>query len=226
VPLADDIRSALRDAADPERAAGQQTYMKSAMPFLGVRVPDARRVARTLARGRDAATLRATALVLWDDAGFREERYAAMALLSLRPLRGDPDLVPLLERFVRTGQWWDYTDELAHRLGDLHDARPVETAALVHRWARDPDLWIRRIAILSQLGRGIRLDPAVLADTIAPNAADPEFFLRKAIGWALREYARVAPEWVRAYVDEHEVSPLTRREALKHLGAGSGPVTG
>ena len=226
MPLADDIRSALRDAADPERAAGQQTYMKSAMPFLGVRVPDARRVARTLARGRDAATLRATALVLWDDAGFREERYAAMALLSLRPLRGDPDLVPLLERFVRTGQWWDYTDELAHRLGDLHDARPVETAALVHRWARDPDLWIRRIAILSQLGRGIRLDPAVLADTIAPNAADPEFFLRKAIGWALREYARVAPEWVRAYVDEHEVSPLTRREALKHLGAGSGPVTG
>ena len=226
MPLADDIRSALRDAADPERAAGQQTYMKSAMPFLGVRVPDARRVARTLARGRDAATLRATALELWVDAGFREERYAAMALLSLRPLHGDPDLVPLVERFVRTGQWWDYTDELAHRLADLHDARRVETAALVHRWARDPDLWIRRIAILSQLGRGIRLDPAVLADTIAPNAADPEFFLRKAIGWALREYARVAPEWVRAYVDEHEVSPLTRREALKHLGAGSGPVTG
>ena len=224
--LADDIRSALRDAADPERAPGQQAYMKSAMPFLGVRVPDARRVAKSRAKGRDAATLRATALEVWDAAGFREERYAAMALLSLAPVRADPATVALVEHMVRTGQWWDYTDELAHRLADLHDARPVETAALVRAWARDPDLWVRRIAILSQLGRGIRLDPDVLADTIAPNTSDPEFFLRKAIGWALREYARVAPEWVRAYVDTHEVSPLTRREALKHLSAGSAPVTG
>jgi len=226
VTLADDIRSALRDAADPERAPGQQAYMKSAMPFLGVRVPDARRVAKSRAKGRDAATLRATALEVWDAAGFREERYAAMALLSLAPVRADPATVALVEHMVRTGQWWDYTDELAHRLADLHDARPVETAALVRAWARDPDLWVRRIAILSQLGRGIRLDPDVLADTIAPNTSDPEFFLRKAIGWALREYARVAPEWVRAYVDTHEVSPLTRREALKHLSAGSAPVTG
>ncbi|MFD4957546.1 DNA alkylation repair protein [Microbacterium sp. NPDC058389] len=224
--LAEDIRSALREAADPDRAPGQQAYMKSDMPFLGVRVPDARRVAKSRAKGRDAAALRATALELWDAADHREERYAAMALLSLAPVRADPAVVPLVEHMVRTGQWWDYTDELAHRLAELHDARPIETAALVHTWARDPDLWIRRIAILSQLGRGIRLDPAVLADTIAPSTADPEFFLRKAIGWALREYARVAPEWVRAYVDEHEVSPLTRREALKHVGAGPGPVTG
>ncbi|GAA5197973.1 DNA alkylation repair protein [Microbacterium jejuense] len=219
MPLVDDIRSALREAGDPERAPGQQAYMKSAMPFLGVRVPDARRVAKALAKGRDAATLRETALKLWDAAGFREERYAAMALLSLRPLHADPELVPLVEHFVRTGQWWDYTDELAHRLADLHDARPAQTAALVREWARDPDLWIRRIAILSQLGRGIRLDPAILADTVAPSTADPEFFLRKAIGWALREYARVAPDWVRAFVDAHELSALTRREALKHLDA-------
>jgi len=226
VPLADDIRAALLAAADPQRAPGQQAYMKSAMPFLGVRVPDARRIATTRAKGMDAAALRAAALELWDAAGHREERYAAMALLSARSLRGDPELVPVVEHMVRTGQWWDYTDELAHRLAELHDARPADTAALVRTWARDPDLWIRRIAILSQLGRGIRLDPAVLADTIAPNTSDPEFFLRKAIGWALREYARVAPEWVRAYVDAHEVSPLTRREALKHLSAGSAPVTG
>ncbi|MFF2485278.1 DNA alkylation repair protein [Microbacterium sp. NPDC058062] len=66
-------------------------------------------------------------------------------------------------------------------------------------------------------GRGDRVDPDLLADTIEPNLADPEFFLRKAIGWALREYARVAPEWVRQYVDGHALSPLSRREALKHL---------
>ena len=216
--LSETIRVGLRTAADPARAQGQQAYMKSAMPFLGVRVPEARLVAQRAAKGiTDAAALRATALELWDTADHREERYASMALLALRPLRGDPALIPVVEHLVRTGQWWDYTDELAHRLADLHDARPRETAALARAWARDDDLWIRRIAILSQLGRGIHLDPGLLADTIEPNRAEPEFFIRKAIGWALREYARIDPAWVRVFVDAHALSPLSRREALKHL---------
>lgn len=216
--LVDGIRARLREAADPARAAGQQAYMKSAMPFLGVRVPDARRIARAAAKGEsDAATLRAAALELWNDAGHREERYAALALLGLGPFRGDPSIVPLVEHLVRTGRWWDYTDELAHRLADLHDDRPAETAVLVRRWARDDDFWIRRIAILSQLGRGDRVDAGILADTIEPNLADREFFVRKATGWALREYARVEPEWVRGFADTHDLSPLSRREALKHL---------
>lgn len=216
--LATRIRADLRAAAVPSRAAGQQAYMKSAMPFLGVRVPDARSVAKRAAAGiTDAATLREAALLLWDGAGHREERYAAMALLALRPLHGDPELVPTIEHMVRTGQWWDYTDELAHRLADLHDADADKTAALARAWARDHDLWVRRIAILSQLGRSIRVDPRLLADTIEPNLGDPEFFVRKAIGWALREYARVEPEWVRSYVAAHPLSPLSRREALKHL---------
>lgn len=220
-PVTDDlaarIREELRDLADPHRAPAQQAYMKSAMPFLGVRVPDARSVAKRAAKGRDAVALRTASRALWDQAAYREERYAAMALLGMRPLRGDESLIPIVEHMVRTGRWWDFTDELAHRLADLHDARPVEAAALVRRWARDDDFWIRRIAILSQLGRRGRVDPLVLAETIGPNLDDPEFFIRKAIGWALREYARVAPDWVRRYADEHPLSPLSRREALKHL---------
>lgn len=211
------IRAGLRAVADPQRAPGQQAYMKSAMPFLGVRVPEARAVAKRAAKGADAATLRAAALALWDEAEYREERYAAMALVAMRPLRGDESLVPIVDHLVRSGQWWDITDELAHRLADLHDAHPARAATLVRRWAHDADFWIRRIAILSQLGRGARVDPQVLADTIAPNLDDVEFFVRKAIGWALREYARVSPEWVRRYADEHPLSPLSRREALKHL---------
>lgn len=221
VPVTDDlaarIRHGLREAADPQRGPAQQAYMKSAMPFLGVRVPDARAVAKRTAAGADAATLRSSSLALWNEAAYREERYAAMALLGMRPLRGEDSLVVIIELMVRAGRWWDFTDELAHRLADLHDARPVETAALVRRWASDGDFWIRRIAILSQLGLGSRVDSALLADTIAPNLHDGEFFIRKAIGWALREYARVAPGWVRRYADEHALSPLSRREALKHL---------
>lgn len=212
------IRRGLRDVADPARAAGQQAYMKSEMPFLGVRVPDVRRVVRaSLPPEADDGSLRTAALTLWDEATHREERYAAMGVLGARRLRGSWTLVPIIEHMVRTGQWWDYTDDLSHRLADLHDALPAETAALMRTWSTDDDMWIRRIAIISQLGRRDRVDAELLASVIGPNLADPEFFVRKAIGWALREYARVAPDWVSDYVATHPLSPLSRREALKHL---------
>jgi len=212
------VRSALCAAADPARAPGQQAYMKSAMPFLGVPVPATRRVARTAARGvTDAGTLHAAARRLWDEAEHREEWYAAMALLAVRPADGDPAGIPLVEHMVRAGRWWDVTDELAHRVAALHDRYPVETAALARAWSVDDDRWMRRLAIISQLGRRDRLDAVLLADVIAPNLADRDFFIRKAIGWALREHARVAPDWVRAYASAHPLSPLSRREALKRL---------
>jgi 3-methyladenine DNA glycosylase AlkD len=86
-------------------------------------------------------------------------------------------------------------------------------------WSRDADLWKRRVAIISQRHCGAATDEALLFACITPNLADREFFIRKAIGWALRQYARVAPDAVRQYVRAHanEISPLSRREALKHL---------
>jgi len=212
------IRAGLRAAADPARAPGQQAYMKSEMPFLGVAVPEVRRIVRTSAsQTADAAILRAAASELWDAASHREERYAGMLLLGLRPTRAHWENVALVEHMVRTGRWWDITDELAHRLAELHDVLPHETADLVRRWSTDAELWVRRIAILSQLGRRDRVDRELLAELIEPNRPDADFFIRKAIGWALREYARVDPDWVRDYVGTHELSPLSRREALKHL---------
>ena len=192
--------------------------MKSEMPFLGVTLPEVRRIVRTSAsRTADAAILRAAASELWDAASHREERYAGMLLLGLRPTRAQWENVALVEHMVRTGRWWDYTDELAHRLAARHDVAPAATAALVRRWSTDEDMWIRRIAIISQLGRRDRVDRELLGEVIAANLSDREFFISKAIGWALREYARVEPGWVRQYTDTHDLSPLSRREALKHL---------
>jgi len=219
-PLTAAVREALHDAADPALAPGQQAYMKSAMPFLGVRVPDVRRLTREAARGTvDADELRDAALELWRTAGFREERYAAQALMALRPLRGRLDMLDVHEEMVRTGAWWDHVDEVAHRLADLLDTHPAELAVELRVWADDEDFWIRRVAIIAQLQRKDATDRALLADAIEPNIADPEFFIRKAIGWALRDFARTDPEWVRAFVDAHPaLSSLSRREALKHLG--------
>jgi 3-methyladenine DNA glycosylase AlkD len=88
---------------------------------------------------------------------------------------------------------------------------------VLREWARSPDRWLRRSAIIAQLGAEERTDRALLTEVIEVNAADPEFFVRKAIGWALRDLAKTDPAWVRRFLAEHELSPLSRREAAKHL---------
>jgi 3-methyladenine DNA glycosylase AlkD len=214
------IRRSLREHADPDLAPGQQAYMKSSMPFLGVRVPEVRRLTRTVARSSpptDLADLERAARRLWDEATHREERYAATALTGLRTAQGRLELIPLYEHIAVTGAWWDHVDEVAHRIADLHDAHPGPTAQTVRRWGTAAHMWLRRLAILSQLGRRDRVDRDLLVELIEPNLADAEFFIRKAIGWALREVARVDPGWVQAFADGHELSSLSRREALKHL---------
>ena len=121
---------------------------------------------------------------------------------------------------IVTGAWWDYVDAIAaHQVGTVLRRHPGETKRLLRRWSRDPDLWRRRTAILAQLSFKADTDLRLLYDCIAPNLSDREFFIRKAIGWALRQYGWTNPEEVRRYVTEHEaeLSPLSRREALKNL---------
>jgi 3-methyladenine DNA glycosylase AlkD len=218
--LATSIRRVLRQHADPARAPGQQAYMKSSMPFLGVRVPEVRRLTRAEAKSSppaDLEELQRAVRDLWEGATHREERYAATELTGLRLAKGRVELLPLYEHLAVTGAWWDHVDEVAHRIADLHDAHPGPTADAVRRWAGSDDMWLRRLAIISQLGRRDRVDRALLIDVIEPNLADPEFFIRKAIGWALRDVARVDPVWVLAVADEHDLSSLSRRESLRHL---------
>ena len=219
--LAAAITERLTEIADPEQAPAMAAYMKVAengtLPFLGVRRPEVRRTVRALARGQDPDTLLAAVESLWDDATHREQRYAAQDLLALRWTHGRIDLLDLHRHHVVTGRWWDHVDETAHRVADLVDTHPDELGGTLREWSTDPDLWLRRVAIIGQLGRRDRVDLDLLADVVEPNRADPEFFIRKAIGWALREVARWNPDWVRTYVEQHELSPLSRREALKHL---------
>jgi 3-methyladenine DNA glycosylase AlkD len=221
--LADRIRADLRAAADPERAPAMAAYMKSAetgnLSFLGVRRPAVRRLVKTAAREHpaDAETLTAVVHELWEGATFREERYAAQDLVGLGWSHGRLALLDLHREMAVTGAWWDHVDEVAHRISDLVATHPDELRPVLLAWSRDPSVWLRRLAVLSQLGLREGADRQLLAEIIEATADDPEFFVRKAIGWALRTVARHDPDWVRAFVATHELSPLSRREALKHL---------
>jgi 3-methyladenine DNA glycosylase AlkD len=219
------VRSGLASLGDPEIAIDQQRYMKSAMPFRGVRVPDVRALVRTIVHSNplsDRATWEATILELWDGAEFREERYAATFAAGHRRYRPfqDPDAIPLYEHMVVTGAWWDHVDTIAaHLIGPIQRSHRPALDATMRAWATDGDRWRRRTAIIHQLGARDATDTQLLTDVIAPNLADGDFFIRKGIGWALREYARTAPDWVRSFVAGHAdaMSPLSRREATKHL---------
>jgi 3-methyladenine DNA glycosylase AlkD len=216
------VRAALRGSAQPELAGPMQAYMKSATPYLGVRVPVMRALTRAEAKLRPFATttdLVDTVLRLWRAADYREERYAAIALLdtpAARRLR-DPALLETLRELIVAGAWWDYVDELAHRVGELLLGWPAEVRPALLTWAQSDDRWLRRASIICQLGARDRVDEDLLTVAIESSMAERDFFLRKAIGWALRDYARTDPAWVRAFAGTHDLSPLSRREALKHL---------
>lgn len=122
-----------------------------------------------------------------------------------------------LRELIVTGAWWDYVDELAHRVGDLLLSWPAEVRPVLRAWTRSDDRWLRRACIICQLGTRDRADLELLATAIESATGEHDFFLRKAIGWALRDYARTDPAWVRSFAETHELSPLSRREALKHL---------
>jgi 3-methyladenine DNA glycosylase AlkD len=221
VELIEAVRAALRGAAQPELARPMQAYMKSATPFLGVRVPVMRTLTRAQAKLRPfttSADLIDTVLRLWREAGYREERYAAIALLdtpAARRLR-EPAVLQTLRELIVTGAWWDYTDELAHRVGDLLLSWPAEVRPALLTWTRSDDR-LRRASIICQLGTRDRTDLELLTTAIESAIGDSDFFLRKAIGWALRDYARTDPAWVRSFAETRELSPLSRREALKRV---------
>ena len=216
------IQSALRAAADPARAAGAQAYLKSAMPSLGVRVPKVRRIVKDAARQLPPGSLpelQSTVLELWRGASWREERYAAIDLTGLRLAAGVMGMLPLYEEIIRSGAWWDLVDGVSHRLCELLQSHREDMSIVLRRWSTDADFWIRRAAITAQLGAKSATDPALLAAVIEPNLADREFFIRKAIGWALRDYAATDPDWVRNFAARHSevLSQLSRREALRKL---------
>ena len=214
------VRAALRELADPERAAGMQAYLKTTEPCLGVRLPEVRRVTRAAAADHPPASVAEVvdvAELLWREAAYREERYAAQAVVGLRIARGDLLLLPLLTEMISTGAWWDLVDGTQPRVGELLSAAPATMDPVLRDWARSPDRWLRRSAVIAQLGFKQRTDTRLLTDVVLANADDPDFFLRKGIGWALRDYAKADPDWVAAFVEAHPLSPLSRREATKHL---------
>ncbi|HEX4925286.1 MAG TPA: DNA alkylation repair protein [Bdellovibrionales bacterium] len=223
--LQSELRARFKSAADPERAPQMEAYMKNRMRFYGVPAPLVKAVCRETFKGvefKDQSEWLKLARELWDTAKRREEWYATIQLCEHRSARAFQDLaaMPLYEHFIVTGAWWDVVDVLAsHHVGNIHKKFPKEMKPLMRAWSVSDDLWKRRTSILSQLSFGEETDLSHLYACIKPSLASKEFFLQKAIGWALRQYAWVDPKETLRYVRQNEsrLAPLSKREALKNI---------
>ncbi len=209
----------LREHADPEVGAQMSAYMRGKFPFLGVPSPVRKALCREFFR-----TARRAGAVDWafvDDcwqAEHREFQYvAADYLFVVRTRLADGDL-RRIARLATTKSWWDTVDALDRTVGSIVAAHPAARDTML-TWSVDDDLWLRRIAIDHQLLRKDQTDTALLEEIIVANLGQQEFFINKAIGWALRDYSKTDPGWVRAFIERHRdgLAPLSVREAGKYL---------
>ena len=220
------LRRALREAGDPVKAPAMQAYMKSAMPYHGVPTPLLRQVCKATfadVQFSTAAQWQSLILEIWRGARFREERYACLHLAGDKRARSfqTPVVMRMYEELIVTGAWWDYVDDIAsHRIGPILKDYPKPMQRKMLSWSRSNDLWKRRTAILCQLGFKADTDLGLLYACIEPSLDSREFFLRKAIGWALRQYAWTDGAEVKRYVrvNRGRLSVLSVREALKNIG--------
>jgi 3-methyladenine DNA glycosylase AlkD len=223
--LLQDLRKALRAVADPNKAPGMQAYMKSDMPYLGVQTALLRSVCRGVFAHLEFSTAEdwhTRVLALWRDARFREERYAALYLAGDKRALAfqTPTAMKMYEELIVTGAWWDFVDDIAsHRVGPILAKYPASMQRRMLAWSRCNNLWKRRTSILCQLGFKDRTDLNLLYACIEPSLSSRDFFLKKAIGWALRQYAWTDPAEVKRYVrlNRAKLSALSCREALKNV---------
>lgn len=208
-------------AADPERAAFQRAYMRDQFPYHGIPMPALRVIWRGVLAGLERPTeadLREAALACW---GRAEREYAYFGCFWLRrhAAVATPELMPTLRTLITTKSWWDTVDTLASdTVGPLVRRYPTLVSTM-DKWLVDENLWLARTAILHQLAAKQSTDPDRLFRYCLARADHPDFFIRKAIGWALRQYARTDPDAVRAFLRANgsRLAPLSVREASKHL---------
>jgi 3-methyladenine DNA glycosylase AlkD len=215
------LAAPFRQAASPANATAMRAYMKDIAPFFGLKTPQRRALlkAHITAQGLPPiAELPAIARSAFAQHE-REWHYMAVDLLVRLAKKLGPEHLPLLEELITTKSWWDTVDLLASNVVGVILKRHTEAIPeWSRRWIESPYKWLNRTAILFQLKWKGDTDQELLFANVRRHAGHTDFFIRKAIGWALREYSRTAPNAVRALVESEQLSALSQREALRLIG--------
>jgi 3-methyladenine DNA glycosylase AlkD len=214
------ILETFRANANADKAVAMAAYMKNHFQFLGIPSPLRRELSKSFLK-----ELCQKPNTDWPfvhscfEQPEREFQYLALDYLHRHIKHTDPSDVAIVEGLITHKSWWDSVDGLDQIIAAMVLRQPALKNSHIRPWMRSPNLWLRRVAINHQLGFKLNTDTQLLAESILANVGSTEFFINKAIGWCLRDYARHNPAWVRQFIDTHEqqLSKLSIREARKHL---------
>ncbi len=216
----DAVKEIYQSHADPVAAEPMKAYMRNQFDYLGIKMPLQRELQRQFIseHGLPALSELAGVLIeLWD-LPEREYQYAGISILGKMENKLPPEFIDTIESLLTTKSWWDTVDTLASNTVGVHFRRYSDVKDRTLRvWRKSENIWLRRTCLLFQLKYKEETDFALLCDLIRENLGQKEFFINKAIGWALRTYSRVDAAKVRAFVAETPLQPLSAREALKWL---------
>lgn len=216
----DTLVTAFERHRDAERAVAMSAYMRNRFAFYGIASVPRAQILKSVCEEADFPSpdeARSIVRLLWE-LPERELQYAAVDIMLRLKRHFTTDDVPLLEDLITAKSWWDTVDSLAPRIaGPIFAADPANMTPVIRRWIRHPDFWLNRSAIIVQLGMKGRTDLALLREAIEAHTSDAEFFIRKAIGWALRQYSYTDATWVERYVQQTPMSNLSAREARKAI---------
>lgn len=208
----------LKAVANPDDAVAMKAYMKNIFEFLGVKTPARRKLAKTFFKQQTDSVIDWNFInEAWSNS-YREMQYVALDYLEIRKKLLTPFDLPRLKKLAQTKSWWDTIDFLDRLVGSII-ARFPETKEIILSWSCDGDIWLRRLAIDHQLLRKEKTDTELLEKILVNNLGQTEFFINKAIGWALRDYSKTNPDWVRDFIERHqaEMAGLSIREGRKYL---------
>ena len=212
------IKDAFFALENPENAHWMRQYMRNKYLFIGIKKPEQAMVFKDIykkyGKAEDWYEVSSELFAMPE----REFQYVAMAYLLKAKNSWDSRVPLLVHRWVDENSWWDVVDVLGPKVLGLYFQRyPQERSEWISLWIKSPNFWHQRLCILFQLDYKKNTDVTHLSTIILSLNTSKEFFIQKAIGWSLRQYARTDPEWVLNFVDNHPLMPLSKREALKHF---------
>lgn len=214
------LTETLRKLGNKERAEWSASYVKNQFEFLGIETAIRRKTVKEFVKKRDllnSEEFRKVSLDLWE-LPYREFQHSAIDILELHKKRLQKEDIYWIEQLLITKSWWDTVDGLATWIcGTYFRLFPEQIPIITEHWMASENIWLERTCLLFQLKYKSKTDTVLLSDLIERLSIRKEFFIRKAIGWVLREYSKTNPEWVRGFIEKHELSALSRKEAEKYL---------
>lgn len=219
-PYIKPLEKLFKTNANPDIAPGMSKYMRNLFPFLGIMTPLRKDLIKEFYAEHGLPEIKDLKRIIKDlwTLPQREFQYAALGIAGRTHKEWKEDLIPLFEYLIKTKSWWDTIDGIAPSLAGKYFLKFGVDEEVTDRWIESTNFWFQRSAIIFQLKYKELTDEKLLYRYIKRRAGEDEFFVRKAIGWALREHARRNPESVRKFVNEVNLKPLSVKEALKHIG--------